>query len=216
MRFSQCLCGAGGAAAFAGACGPAAAIIITITPIETPSCDPLVLPNVVHELGNAPAFPTDELISSTSTFTPLSACPTMDSPAIPNALVVMTNLTPTFWRDVHYVGDAPPTTLSNDDGLVTGGLAFKIDYAGVNVPLVFESIAADGIFAPGETWHFIVQDYVNAFGLPAGALGSIGVGVASGGPDPVSSGSIIALEIPGPGGLSFMLLVGLAIRRRRA
>jgi hypothetical protein len=195
---------------------PASAILITITPIETPPCDVLTLPQIVHELGNAP-FPPDELIASTATFTELSACPLMDSATIPNALVVMTNLTTTFWRDVHYVADAPTTMISNEDGLVTGGQAFRIDTVGVNRPLVFESIGADGIFAPGETWHFIVQDYVNAFAMPASLFGSVGaVGAASGG-DPFSSGSIIALEVPGPGGLA---LLGVALaawpRRRRA
>jgi hypothetical protein len=199
----------------------ASGVIITIVPLETPPCDPLILPMVVDELGNAPVFPPDELIASTATFTNLPACPPMDNPMIPNALVVMTNLTPTPWRDVHYVGDVTPpgvpgtTTLSNEDGLVTGGMAFKIDYAGVNVPLVFESMAADAIFAPGETWHFIIQDYVNSAGLPPGLFGSIGVGTGS--PGLGSSGSIIALPVPTPATMGLLVLPavsGIARRRR--
>jgi hypothetical protein len=192
--------------------------IITIAPEDLPHCDPLFLPLVVHELGNAPLFPPVELISSASTFTDLTACVGTDNPNMPNALVVITNLTTTFWRDVHYVGDAgpsgPETSLTNFDGLVTGGLAFRIDTVGVNTPLVFESIAADGIFAPGETWHFIIQDYANVLGLPAFAMGTIGVGFGSSG-DPLSSGSIIALEVPGPGSIALLAIGGLFVRPRR-
>lgn len=207
----------------AAACGiavsvlafPASGVVITISPFETPDCDLLVIPNVVHELGTPP-FPPDELIECVFTFTNISACPLMDDPLMPNILMVITNLTPTFWTDLHYVADAgpngPETSLSNDDGLITGGLAFKIDTVGVNTPLVFESILADLIFAPGETWHFIIQDYSNTLGLPPSAMSSIGVGTGSAG-DPFSSGSIVA--IPGPGSLALLAIGGLFVRPRR-
>lgn len=195
-------------------------VVITIDPVETPNCDPLVLPNVVHELGNPPVFPVDELIESISTFTNLSAC-LPDNPAVPNRLVIMTNLTMTDWMDVHYVGDARPgvleTFFTNDDGLVTGGLAFRIDTIGANTPLVFESMTPDGIFEAGETWEFIVQDYGNVFGLPPHAFGSVAaVGFGSGG-DPVSSASIIANPVPAPGAIALLTLGGLITfsRRRR-
>ena len=191
---------------------------------DVPNCDPLFVPHEVHELGIAPAFtpfPT-ELISAADTFTDLSACPASDDPLAPNALVVITNMTPIAWKDLWYVADIPldgaaGTIISNFDGFVDAagpafdpGEAFKIDAVGVNVPLVFESIAFDGIFAPGETWHFIIDDYFNFAGLPASLLDSIGVASASAG-GPPSSGSIIAVPVPEPAGVvvGFLGLFGL-------
>lgn len=203
---------------------PTFGIIVPIDPIETPDCDPLVLPSLVHELGNPPTFPADELIDSISTLTDQAACLPMDNPGVPNALVVMTNLTPTDWIDVHYVGDAEPgafeTFLTNPDGIVNGGLAFRIDTLGINRPLVFESMTPDGIFEAGETWHFIIQDYSHAFGLPPHLFGSVGlVGSGSGG-DPLSSGSIIALErVPSPASVALLVISGSILsagRRRRS
>lgn len=187
-------------------------------------CDPLVVPRFVDELGIAPAFLDlpDELIAAVSTDTQLAACPT-DSPDIPNKLVDMTNLTPTAWAEVWYVADpfiediaVSGTSISNFDGVVDGapftgvfGQAFRIDSVGVNRPLIFESIAANGIFEPGEIWRFIIDDYVNTGGLLAHEFDSFGVGGASIG-GPPSSGSIIAIPVPEPG--TFVLLfVGLAM-----
>ncbi|MBC8108641.1 MAG: PEP-CTERM sorting domain-containing protein [Anaerolineae bacterium] len=218
--------------------GVALGVPTVVIPEETPDCDPLVVPTLVDELGNPPAFTPfpDELITSTSTFTSVSACPPMDAAGMPNALVVMTNMTVRAFRDLWYVGDfgptpgggpppfTPLTLMSNSDGIIhtpafmtDNGLTFKIDTVGVNTPLVFESGAPDGIFSPGETWHFIIQDYVNLLGIPAGAMGSIGVagGSAAG---PASSGSIIAIEVPEPGSAGALgaLIATLAARRRRA
>lgn len=185
-------------------------------------CDPLIVPPKVDELGLAPVFPLDELISSAATFTQQAAC-IHDNPQLVNALVVMTNLTTTAWSDVWYVADpffdtgAPGTSISNYDGVVDGispaprpGLAFKIDTIGVNRPLVFESIAADGIFSAGETWHFIIDDYFNTAGLPPSLFDSIGVASLSTG-GPPSSGSIIAVPVPEPGAVTLCLLGGLAL-----
>lgn len=181
-------------------------------------CDPLLVPSRVDELGLAPLFPADELIAAAATFTQQAACPG-DNPEVPNSLVVITNLTTTAWSDLWYVADplfdtgAPGTTLSNFDGVVDGispvprpGLAFKIDTVGVNRPLVFESIAANGIFEPGEIWHFIIDDYLNTGGLPPSLLDSIGVASLSAG-GPPSSGSIIAVPVPEPS-TWVLLLVG--------
>lgn len=186
---------------------------------DLPHCDPLLVPQRVDELGLGPVFPLDELISAAATFTQQVACPA-DNPEIPNALVVMTNLTTTPWAHVWYVADpffdtgAVGTTISNFDGVVDGisplprpGQAFKIDTVGINRPLVFESIAANGIFEPGETWHFIIDDYVNTGGLSPALFDSIGVASLSAG-GPPSSGSIIAVPIPEPGTV-VLLIVGM-------
>jgi hypothetical protein len=164
--------------------------------------DPLWTPDLVHELGVNPAgaspFPQNELISSyynqDTTYSPCHV-PGTDSPSISNPVVGITNLTGLTWSSLWYVAD-PETTLTNDDGWINGGLAFKIDYGVLNSPLIFESINADGIFQPGETWEFVIQDYVNAAGLSPAALTTAGVGAGSGG-DQISSGSIIAIPAPG-------------------
>ena len=161
--------------------------------------DPLWVPPLVHELGlgmNTPGapgpFPPNEEILATDIITPLISCPENYAGG-QNFLVSITNLTKTAWTHVWYVAD-PETVISNDDGLVNGGLAFKIDKVGANQPLVFESMNQDVIFEPGETWDFIIQDYFNLAGLPASAFGTIGVPSPG---DPISSGSIIAIPAPG-------------------
>ena len=192
--------------------------IITIDPIDTPNCDVLDIPNLVHELGNPPMFPIVEAIETTFILTALPACPEMDDPDIPNVLVVMTNLSQFWWYDLHYVGDAgssgPETFISNDDGLISGGLAFQIDTVGVNRPLVYQSGTSDFFFEPGETWHFIIQDYASLFVLPPSLMGTIGVGFGSSG-DLMSSGSVIALPFPEPGPVALFMVSGLALCLRR-
>jgi hypothetical protein len=173
----------------------------------------------VHELGDAPIFPQNELISSFSIQTTLSACPGTDNPAFPNTLVRMVNLSGIPWIDVHYVADPgntaiPGTTISNEDGLVNAGQAFRIDTIGVNKPLINESINPNGIFEPGETWQFVIDDFTNAFGLPATPFNSIGVGSGSLGPP--STGSIIASQVPEPGSTAFLGIGGAVLLVRRA
>jgi hypothetical protein len=180
--------------------------------VDTPDCDPLFGPPISDELGFSPPFPLDERIEATATFTNQPAC-LPDNPEIPNALVVMTNLTtpPRAFPDVWYVRDRE-TSLTNVDGLVNGELAFKIDAVGLNRPLVFESIAPDGIFAPGETWHFIIQDYTNSLGLPPFLFDSIGVPSTV---SPPSSGSIIAIVPEPTGALALVLGAAAGLVRRR-
>ena len=190
---------------------------------DGPDCDLYGARIATEELGTGPLFPTDERIEAVATFTNDAACLPHDIPGVANALVVMTNLTGRFWNDLFYVGDVE-TTLTNVDGFATsdeapppGSLltfAFRIDSIGVNRPLVFESITADGIFEPGETWHFIIQDYGNALGLPPSALGSLDFAGGSVG-DPLSSGSIVQFIVPAPGPAALAALGLIAAARRR-
>jgi len=199
----------------------ASAVPTNVTAFDTPHCDPLIPMNFVHELGDAPVFPTNELIFSSSITTPQVACPSHDNPTIPNTEVRIVNLTGLFWTDLHYVADPaaggiPGTTISNEDGIVNGGQAFRIDTVGVNTPLILESMTPNGIFEPLESWVFIIDDYMHATGAPATPFDSIGVGVFSGGLP--STGSIIATQVPEPASLTTLALasVGLIKRRRRA
>ncbi|MCC6679693.1 MAG: PEP-CTERM sorting domain-containing protein [Phycisphaeraceae bacterium] len=181
---------------------------------DTPRQDPLVLPQLVDELGNMPPFPPDEWITSSDVLTPYIPCPVDYEPGgPPNVLVSITNMTPTFWTELHYVAD-PDTLLTNDDGFINGGLAFRIDYGGLNTPLVFESFAPDMIFAPGETWEFVIQNYMSPWGGPASAFTSIGVGGFSPA-GPPSTGSIIALVVPEPASL-ILLAGGMLLLTRRS
>ena len=197
--------------ALAVACPFAMAVQVTVTSQDTPSQDPLIPHEDVHELGILP-FPAGELITASWVATSYRPCQVNPDTATPNIEVTITNLTTVFWHEMVYVSD-PETSLTNDDGIVNGELAFNIDWVGANTPLVFESFVADTIFAPGETWQFVIQDYFNSSGLPASVFGSIGlVGAASGG-DFVSSGSIIA--VPEPFTLALLGVGSLALIRRR-
>ena len=162
--------------------------------------DPLYVPRNVHELGNPPLFPTEELILSYyEGHTDHIPCPELDNPQIPNVVVSITNLTNESWAELWYVAD-PETYLTNHDGWVNGELAFKIDNIGLNTPLLSESMSSNLVFEPGETWVFAIQDYINMFGLQPSLFGSIGAGFSNVG-DQLSSGSIIAVPIPAPGAI---------------
>ena len=173
----------------------------------------------VHELGTSGVFfDDDEGIECGCVETSYRPCDqNPDDPGIPNIEVSIFNCTTRDWLWLYYVAD-PETGLTNDDGLVNDCLAFQIDAVGANRPLISESMAADGVFQVGETWVFVIQDYVNAPGLSACALNSVGVGAGgcgfpgSGG-DVISSGSII----PEPGTMALLVLggIGALMRRRR-
>ena len=42
---------------------------------------------------------------------------------------------------------------------------------------MFESLIVDGIFQAGETWEFLIDDYINALALPASAFSSCAGGL---------------------------------------
>ena len=196
---------------------------------DTPQCDPLFIPVNVHEVGEFTVFPSDESLSATSLGQQfLGPCVTTDDPNIPDEIVEIRNLSGRDWLEVWYVAN-PETTITNFDGEANDILfpplqeAFRIDNVfsdpgGFHHPLIFESIIPDGIWQAGESWRFILQDYFNAFGIPASAIDSLGVGDAS----PVgaagfrtSSGSIIAI-VPEPATCALLLVgcVSLIFRRK--
>ena len=198
---------------------PAIANPVFVVSADTPTCDVLAIPGspvVLEELGDpAGGFAVGERIAvsaGASSYTPCSSVP--DNTLLPNALVSITNLNSTAFSAVWYIADYD-TTLTNEDGKVLGVVsAFRIDAVGSNTPLVGESGVADGIFSPGETWDFVIQDYFNSFGLSAAAINSVGLPSAGLG----SSGSIVALPVPEPttAALVGLGLLGVSLVRRRA
>jgi hypothetical protein len=189
---------------------PARAIELEVTNVELPGCDMLLIPAVVDELGDPAAFPLGERIAHMPLTQPgPQVCDDApDNVDIPNPVIEITNLQAFNFTDLWYVG---PDTFgfTNVDGLINNTLAFKIDSVGLNRPLIFESITANNIFEPGETWRFVVQDYT----LPTAPDAFFSPGIV-GLPDDVVS--IVA--VPGPGA-AFLFALGLlvsALRRGRS
>lgn len=191
--------------------------LASFTPIQyqdLSDCDTLgPLPSIMDELGTG-AFPANELIAATFTFTTIDACPLNSDQFIPNVLLIITNLTNLSFTDLHYVQD-PQTTFSNFDGIINGEHAVKIDNVGLNKPLIAELGGSQPlVFEPGETWEIVLDDWLTTSGLSPADLGSIGV-PSTLVPDP-SSGSIVAIPVPEPASLGLLTLGTLAIARRRA
>jgi hypothetical protein len=199
--------------------GSAQAVVLQVYTETDPIQDDWAVNGWVHELGTN--FPAGELISATNWLTTYVPCQAEYGGGT-NLLVQITNLTGVDWTEVYYVAD-PETSLSNWDELVgqvgtnPACLAFKIDSFGENTPLVYESMGTNDVFEAGETWRFVIQEYVNALGGPPDALDSLGVAGASSGYPP-STGSIIAIPEPSSialAGLSGLLLTAFARRRTR-
>jgi hypothetical protein len=214
---------------------PAFAVPVSVSHQNLKPCDVLFVPERVDELGIGSSvavagftgpFPKDEEISAYSFGGHWTSCQATDNPDIADAIVDITNLTQPArsFRELWYVGN-PNTFLSNVDGTVSQlgfedygyGLAFRIDDLGANKPLMSESINANGIFEPNETWTFSIQDF--APGTAAGMAAQLtSIGVAGGsllGGD--SSGSIIGIPIPEPSSLGLLMLgtMGVMVFCRR-
>ena len=202
------------------AAGPVGAVPTVAPYVEHPFCDAHAI-TLSHELGNPAGlgglFPLGEAIASVATVVPAGGCGP-SSIAFDDYLVSITNLSPTSWVDLFFVADigmpplVPVAPYNNVDGTILGGAAFKIDTIGLNTPLVSESIfPADGIFAPTETWGFLVLDWDDGLnGGPPMFFTSIGVGEGSVGGEPLSNASIVArpLQVPEP---SSILLWGVGL-----
>lgn len=174
--------------------------------------DPLFpLAAVMDELGDAGFFPAGETLTHFAAPTALIGSPATNT-AAPNALVTITNTTVFAFTNLNYVGSNPTTFFSNLDETINGMPSFRIDAVGVNTPLKAESGAVDGIFSPGESWSFVVDDFASGAGLAPDAF--FLVGIPDGAP---SSASIVADIVPEPGSLGLLVLgaAALAGRRRR-
>jgi len=155
------------------------------------ACDTLVVPSLVDELGNKPAFPDDEWIVSLSSSTDTDACLPISSN---NVLVSITNNSPFDFSDLWYVIDEDGS-MSNFDGTVGGRRAFKIDSVGLNQPLVNEvgGVVA-GVFESGETWSFVLDGYIHIRGESASNFGTRGVPSGVQDVSDLSTGNIIAIH----------------------
>lgn len=148
------------------------------------------------------SFPEEERIEATLIGpTTESTCSFNDDPNTPNLLLDIVNLNSVSFSDVWYIPDET-TFVSNSDFFVVptdgpGGTllpSIRIDTVGSNQPLISESLNSDGIFEPGETWRFILQDYDDdlAADIPERLAFP---GLHSGPSTIVSTGSIIGVPI---------------------
>ncbi len=168
---------------------------VEVTSFDLPQCDQLDVPNLVDELGPAFAgFPPDEQII----FDPAQTLPEPNCSGVVGvgASFEMTiiNDTDRVFEEVWFVADFDNFWVGNFDGIVMEAPAMKIDRQGINRPLVFESIAPDEVFQPGEVWNFRVYSWIG----PNPMLGSAGLVGHLSLPDDFSTASIIARPAPPP------------------
>jgi len=179
-----------------------------------------------HELGSTvPDFPWDERIQVTSQAAP-SICVPDDG--FPNDfLITITNLGSVAYENLFFVVDSGGS-VGNYDGYIEdlagppGAFeqAFRIDgtvTAGANNSLISESMGADEIFMPGETWQFLVTNFTAPASQPPSPIfGSAGTFAATSS-SPLSSASIVATPVPEPatGLLVTLGLAALGLRRAR-
>lgn len=186
-------------ALIAGAClvlpGAVSALPVTLNSVANINqCDILTVPRLVDELGPPLGFPIDELIA----FDPVNTgfTPNCGAAQVANAThyeIVMINNSGRSFSDVWFVADSPNFWVGEYDGSVNNGPAMRIDSSGVNQPLISESMTANEIFEPGETWIFRINNWVApqqpVLGSPA-RVGDVSIGDIS------SNASIIANPEP--------------------
>jgi hypothetical protein len=147
---------------------PALGVVVIISGLDGPHQGALITdPDLLlHGLGNKPLFPDAGWIDSPD-FPIAYRLRTQDpDTGLLNIEATLTDPIGVSWC-WQYRGTDPSTTLANDDGLMSGRLAFPVDSGvGLNQPLVFESATLDRIFKSVETWKFVIQDYQNSPRLP--------------------------------------------------
>ncbi len=177
------------------------------------TCDAFGPGGSYHELGlpstlSGGSFPADQaIIYGASQLGEDDPCGTTSGQPGIDTLVSMTNLTSITWHDVWFVADPNPATgtptHTNVDALIgegpTPGEGFRIDTTGINVPLIFEDIASNELFEPGETWEFVIQDWYMPGIVEFTSIGIGGEsGIAGAAGLPLSNASIIARPFDQP------------------
>jgi hypothetical protein len=213
--------------------GTAHALPIEGVVVDDPRGDP-VGDSLGEELGVPGIFPTNEWIESVAEQT--NSVVGVPDDGLPNDwLVFMTNQNIRAFGDPVglplYFAANVGNSIGNADGtadwsvpaaIPPGGFAdaFHIDSVGMNANLVFESGVFDGIFASGETWGFLVTNFIVplAPGAPP-RFESVGhsIGLFPG----IGTASIVVgVPVPEPSTWAMMAfgigLGGLARSRRRA
>jgi hypothetical protein len=195
--------------------------------VDDARCD-FVGATLFDELGSAPIFPPGEIIDVN--VQPTTLVVKVPDDGQPNDWRVrIVNLTGQPWgsainRPLFFVANIP-FSVGNADGTADftpfPGFSdcFEIDSLGLNQNLITESMAADNIFMPGESWEFLVTNFL------AGGVGgwlppsfrSLGHSVGAGGALGLSTASIVAgIPIPEPASVSMLVVAGgLLLRRRR-
>ena len=190
--------------------------------VDDARCDIVPQTLLSHELGDINAgFPTNEALAVQVTSGPVICVP---DDGFPNDFAVsITNLTATRWVDLFFSADQG-TTIGNSDGRLSDinspGFydAFRIDNLGGNSNLISGDTNNDLVFDPGESWVFLVSNFVAPASTPPfPVLGSIGRFSNSSGIDFNSNASILANPVPEPGTCVLLLLgaAGLALLARR-
>ena len=162
--------------------GTALAVPVQAHYIDSTNCDSHGEQFPSHELGDAvSSFPLAELIQVSVQSGPIVCVP--DDGAPDDFLVTITNMGSVAYTDLFFVVDSG-STVGNFDGFIEDLMgppgvfeqAFRIDGTvtlGLNDNLIFESMGINEIFEPGETWRFLVTNFITpASLLPAPVFGS--------------------------------------------